>query len=135
MKVINNLFKNEVEELCGASFSRKNGENDPGSVILQGQRIRVQKPRVKDTGGKVPLTSYNALQDFDLLCDRIMAHMMGGVSTRKYDPLLDEITSSTGLKSSVSKAFIMGSQQCLDDLNGRDLSKFKFFSIMIDGLR
>ena len=139
--LLNNLFKNEVEELCGSVFSRKNGElchragNDPGSVILQGQRIRVQKPRVKGGDGEVPLTSYNALQDFDLLCDRIMAHMMSGVSTRKYDPLLDEITSSTGLKkSSVSKAFIMGSQQCLDELNSRDLSKHNFFSIMIDGL-
>jgi hypothetical protein len=43
----------EVEALCGKAFSRKGSEghrrggSDPGSVILQGQRIAVKKPRLR----------------------------------------------------------------------------------------
>lgn len=139
--LMQNLFKEEVERLCGRPFSRKSdgenhrGGNDPGSVKLQGQRIAVTKPRVKSEGREVQLESYQAFQDFDLLCDKVMKHMINGVSTRNYDPLLDQISKSTGLKkSSVSKAFVQGSQEALDELNGRDLSPFHFFSIMIDGV-
>ena len=139
--LMQNLFKEEVGRLCGPTFSRKmdgechRGGSDPGSVKLQGQRITVSKPRVKSDGKEVHLESYEAFQDFDLLCDKVMKYMISGVSTRNYDPLLDQITKSTGLKkSSVSKAFVQGSQEALDEINGRDLSPFSFFSIMIDGV-
>lgn len=139
--LLQNLFKEEVDRLCGPLFSRKaadkfhRGGSDPGSVKLQGQQIQVKKPRVKSGDGEVQLESYQAFQDFDLLCDKVMKHMINGVSTRNYDPLLDQITKSTGLKkSSVSKAFVQGSQEALDEINSRDLSPFRFFSIMIDGV-
>lgn len=139
--LLQNLFKEEVDRLCGPSFSRKidgrchRGGSDPGSVKLQGQQIQVKKPRVKFDGEEIQLESYQAFQDFDLLCDRVMKHMITGVSTRNYEPLLDQITKSTGLKkSSVSKAFVQGSEAALDEINSRDLSPFRFFSTMIDGV-
>ena len=36
---------------------------------------------------------------FDLLCDRVMKHMISGVSKRNYEPLLEEISGGTGLKT------------------------------------
>jgi transposase-like protein len=141
LSLIQDLFSEEVGRLCGSKFSHKKGSyahrggNDPGSVLLRGQRVRVTKPRVRQDGEEMHLESYSALQEFDLLCDKVTRHMLSGVSTRNYEPLLDEISGSTGLKkSSVSKAFKKGSLQALDEINGRKLDAQDFITIMIDGI-
>ena len=70
-----------------------------------------------------------------MLQERVVKHMMSGVSTRDYDGLLEEISGGMGLKkSSVSKAFVQGSREALDAINGRDLSSHSWISIMIDGI-
>lgn len=141
LSLVHGLFFEEVEALCGPLFSRK-GENgchrggsDPGSVILEGQRVGVKKTRIKKDGKEVELQSYAALQGFDLLQERVLKHMMSGVSTRQYDGLLDEVSGGLGLKkSSVSKAFIRGSKQALEAINSRDLSGYEWAALMIDGI-
>jgi len=83
----------------------------------------------------VGLETYTALQGYDMLQERVIRQMMGGVSTRDYDGLLDEISGGLGLKkSSVSKAFVQGSRDALELINGRDLSAHTWMSIMIDGI-
>lgn len=141
LKFIHGLFREEIEFLCGAPFSHKKdgdcrrGGWDPGSVRLEGQRIAVKKPRAKKNGKDVELQSYTALQGFDMLQDDVLKHMMAGVSTRNYDGLLDEISGGLGLKkSSVSKAFAMGSREAFDNLNGRDLSSYSWTALMVDGI-
>ena len=141
LAMVQGLLLEEVETLCGKAFSRKGGEglrrggSDPGSVILQGQRVGVKKPRVKKAGKEVELETYALLQGYDLLQERVVNHMMSGVSTRDYDGLLDEVSGGMGLKkSSVSKAFVRGSREALESINGRDLSSHSLISIMIDGI-
>jgi transposase-like protein len=141
LELVHGLFREEVERLCGPAFSHKadgtchRGGSDPGSVKLQGQSVSVKKPRVKRDGEEVPLESYRALQSFDLLCDKVMRHMITGVSTRNYEPLLDEVAGSTGLKkSSVSKAFVSGSLAALDEINGRSLGDHEWLAVMIDSV-
>lgn len=141
MMMITDLFAEEVEELCGPKYSRKSsnkkhrGGSDPGSVLLGGQRMAVRKPRVKDDGQDVELVSYTALQDYDMLCDRVMKHMIAGVSTRDYDGLLEDVENGLGLKkSSVSKAFVKSSKEHLESINGRDLNGKDLCAIMIDGI-
>lgn len=141
VNMVYELFREEVDNLCGNLFSRKGkdgfhrGGSDPGSVLIQGQRVKIKKPRVRKSGHDIELDTYSALKDYDMLCDRVKKHMVTGVSTRNYEPLLDEISGGTGLKkSSVSKAFVKASREALDDLNGRDLSKLNLVSIMMDGV-
>lgn len=141
LKLVQSLFVEEVARLCGPRFSRKDedachrGGSDPGSVILDGQRVAVKKPRIRKNGKDVPLVAYGALQGFDLLCEKVMGHMLSGVSTRNYDGLLNAIEGGVGLaKSSVSKAFIRGCRQALDQLNGRTLSGYDFIAMMVDGI-
>jgi transposase-like protein len=139
--MIKNLFDEEVGALCGNRFSRKGGDlchrtgSDPGSVIVGGQRVRVNKPRLRKAGREIGLQTYSALQNFDMLGERVMNHMLSGVSTRNYEPLLDEMEGGLGLKkSTVSSAFVKGSQKILDEMNSRDLSAMEFCSIMVDGV-
>jgi putative transposase len=137
------LMLQEVQELCGTFYQRTRQSqegvyragSDPGSVKLQGQRLKVKKPRLKQAGREVPLRSYQALQGFDLLQPDVLAHLLKGVSTRDYDPLLKQVSGGLGLKkSSVSKAFVRGSRQALDQLRGRDLSKKRLCAVFIDAI-
>jgi putative transposase len=141
LAMIQDLLLDEVASLCGPTFSRKGkeglhrGGSDPGSVILEGKRIAIKKPRARKAGKDIELQSYAALQGYDMLQDRVVNHMMSGVSTRSYDGLLDEVAGGMGLqKSAVSKAFVKGSKEALEFLNGRDLSSHKWMAIMIDGI-
>jgi hypothetical protein len=61
-------------------------------VILQGQRVRLKKVRVKQVSKDMELMTYAALQSFDLLQDRVLRHMMSVISTRQYDGLVDEVS-------------------------------------------
>jgi putative transposase len=135
------LYGQEVEELCGPRFSRKSesgcyrGGSDPSTVLANGQRIQTRKPRVKRDGRDVELTTHRALRDYDLLSLRIVNHMLKGVSSRDYDGLLEELEGGLGLKkSAVSKAFVTGSKEILDDINGRALEKHEWLAVMIDGI-
>jgi putative transposase len=141
LNLVNDLFKAEITELCGELFQRKNTDlfhragTNPGSILLKGQRVKVTKPRVKHNQREVDLNSYNALQSYDLLQDRVMGHMLHGVSTRDYNKLIEDVSGGVGLsKSSVSRVFKSGSIKSLEELNSRDLSKFNFLAVMIDGI-
>jgi putative transposase len=141
LAMVYELFNQEVDRMCGPVFSRKGSElahragSDPGSILAQGQRLAVKKPRVKKAGQEVELSTYAALQGYDILSKQVQAHMLAGVSTRDYDAVLDEISGGLGLsKSSVSEAFVRASKGALDELNSRDLSQFTFVSIMVDGV-
>jgi len=141
LDLVQNLFHEEVERLCGKPFQRKHSElyfrggSDPGSILIQGKRLSVKKPRIKSDDGEVHLESYNALQSYDLLCDRVMNHMLSGVSTRNYEPLIDEISGGLGLKkSAVSEAFVKESREILDEINSRNLADLDICFILIDGI-
>lgn len=141
LNLVKDLFKAEITELCGDLFQRKNTDlfhragTNPGSILLKGQRVKVTKPRVKHNQKEVELNSYNALQSYDLLQDRVMGHMLHGVSTRDYNKLIEDVSGGVGLsKSSVSRVFKSGSKKSLEEINSRDLSKYNFLSVMIDGI-
>lgn len=141
LNLIYDLFEDELSQLCGERYARhrsaayQRAGSDRGSVLAQGQKLQVRKPRVKKSGHDVRLRTYSALQSYDMLCNRVLNHAMSGVSSRNYNNLLDEIAGGTGLsKSSVSRAFNKSSREALESMNHRDLSKYKFSAIMIDGV-
>jgi len=140
-KFIHGLFSEEMNFLCGEPFKHKTaaqarrGGWDPGSVMLEGQRMAVKKPRARKNGEDIELQTYKSLQGFDMLQENVLKHMMAGVSTRNYDGLLDRVSGGLGLKkSSVSKAFMMGSKEAFDNLNSRDLSSYSWAAMMVDGI-
>lgn len=141
LSLVSELYRQEVEELCGMPFSRKSGDcsyrggSDPSTVLVNGQRVSVRKPRVKENGHEVELQTHRALREYDMLSERITNHMLKGVSSRDYNGLLDEFEGGLGLKkSAVSKAFVKGSKEILDSINGRDLSAHDWLALMIDGI-
>lgn len=141
LAMVGDLFRQEMEALCGKSHQRKRdalchrGGSEEGSVYLTGQRMRVRRPRVRDDQGEMGLESYAALQEYDVLCQEVTRLLVRGISTRNYEGAIQEITGGLGLKrSSVSRAFQAVSRKDLDEINGRDLSGYAWAACFFDGL-
>jgi len=141
LKLVFQLFGDEMNNMCGLPHSRKpehghwRGGSDKGSIYLSGQKVRVKKPRLHNQEGEVPLESYQAFQEFDLLCEDVARLLVRGISTRDYREALAKIDGGLGLKrSSVSRVFVKSSQKDLDNLNGRSLSAYTFVGVFFDGI-
>ena len=142
-RLVYGIFEEEVQALAGDLYGRgrdpKSGiyraGSDPGTVLAAGQRLAVRKPRLKADGTEVPLNSYKAMKSMALLTPKIMSCMVRGVSTRDYGELLDEVAGGLGLsKSTVSRAFIKGSKQCLEQLQSRKFNDRVFCAVMVDAI-
>lgn len=136
------LLEQDVSALCGSRYVRKQpeqlchrGGSEETSIILDGARYAIRRPRVRGTLGEVRLPSLDKLRDQDLLDGQIQDRLIRGVSTRDYEPVVTAYAKKLGVsKSSVSRAFIRASQKDLDALNHADLSAHSFVAVMIDGV-
>ena len=135
------LMEQDMARLCGEKFSRKSekdfchrGGSEQTSLMVDGAKVSVRKPRARKDGKEVELTSLTKMRDKDLLDEQMQSRIMRGVSTRNYAEVINGFSEKTGIsKSSVSRSFKKASKKDLDAINNADLSFYKFVSIMIDG--
>lgn len=135
------LMKQDVERLCGKAFSRKlsedrchRGGSETTSLMVDGGKHSMKRPRVRKDGEEVPLPSLEKMRDLELLDQDMIRRVVRGVSTRNYEGVINGFADKTGIKkSSVSRAFKRASKKDLDIINGRNLSEYKFVGILIDG--
>ena len=92
------MFAEEVDRLCGPAYRRHADSSahrtgsSPGSVLIDGLRVPVKKPRVKRNGKEVTLRSYEMLQNEELFYFNVMVQRYGGDALRgiyqrlQYDP-------------------------------------------------
>ncbi len=135
------LLEQEVTALCGAPFVRKGDElcyrggSEKSSILLDGARYPILRPRVRNEDGEVSLQTLSQLRDQDLFDDKIRERMMRGATTRNYDGLVDSYAEKLSTsKSTVSRAFKRASQKDLDDINTGDLKAESFVALIIDGI-
>jgi putative transposase len=147
LQVLHELMEQDRTELCGPKGvpdkDRRavRGGTTPASVVLRGQRIPIERPRVRDRHrGEVALPSYQWASERDPLDAATMAAVAAGVSTRRYasiertvpDPFAAKRDATA--KSSVSRRFVDKSAAQLkralaDPIVGLDLPV-----VMIDGI-
>ena len=106
-----------------------------GYCVVQGQKVRVGRPRVRDRKNReLPLGSYELFQRATLMEEAVWHSMMRQVSTRKYSELLQEIAENYGVqKSTISDHFISCSRQKLQQILERPLEKLQFCAMLVDG--
>ena len=117
------------------SDNKRWGQN-PGSVFLGDQKVRVNVPRVRDVRAdeEVPLKSYRRLQDPSHLDELALARVINGLSQGKYERAAEQVPETFGIKkSSVSRKFIRASAKRLEAFLNRDLSAHDIVAIFIDG--
>lgn len=131
----------EVTALVGpkhqANPGRENSRwgSEPGYCVVGGQKIPLQRPRVRDTRQKeVPLGSYEMMQRASLMEESVWQKMMNGLTTRRYSQVIEELEKAYGIKkSTISEHFIEASRQRLDRLLARRLNEYALCAMMIDG--
>jgi len=130
----------EVRELAGERYSRGGnvkrwGEN-PGSVYLGDQKVKVEVPRVRNLALKeeVQLKSYERLQSPQLIDQMALTRVIRGISQRDYEEAAIRVPETFGIKkTAVNRRFIRASGKKLKEFLERDLSSHDIVAIFIDG--
>lgn len=109
-----------------------------GVVALGGQKVRVQKPRLRRRGGgegaEVAVPAYAAMQAGEGLRERLLSILLRGVSTRNYQQVLPEMADRCGVsKSTVSREFAQASARALKTLCERRFGDMDLLVIYLDG--
>lgn len=131
----------EVTALVGPKNQAQPGRvnvrwgSEPGYCVVGGQKIPLQRPRVRDTRQReVPLGSYELMQRASLMEESVWQKMMRGLTTRGYSQVIQELEEAYGIKkSTISEHFIEASRQRLDKLLARSLKEYAVCAMMIDG--
>lgn len=134
-------LQSEVIRIAGDRYSRtqpafKRWGCNGGSVFLGDQKVSVRVPRVRDVinDKEVRLTSYQGLQNPGSIDEVVFKQLVNGISSRKYERVVQEIPATFGIKkSSVSRKFIRASARKLKECLERDLSGHDILAIFIDG--
>ncbi|MGK5089977.1 transposase [Bdellovibrionota bacterium FG-2] len=142
LQAVEDVLQKEVRRQVGGERHDRTGcdnkrwGQNPGSVCLGDQKLRINVPRVRNmrTGKEVPLQSYRRLQDPGHLDELALARVINGISQGKYERAAQKIPETFGIKkSSVSRKFIRASAKRLEEFSNRDLSGYDIVAIFIDG--
>ena len=144
------VLRMSAEQLAGPKRQGRRADDralywhgsQPGRVTLSERQLRVEKPRLrKKTArqgerGEVAIPAYDAMQRDQRLADRMLAIMLNGVSTRRYETVLPAMAEQVGIgKSEVSRETIEAGTRVLQDLAERDFSKVDVLIIYLDGIQ
>lgn len=132
----------EVTALCGPAYQPspdtpyRRGGSAIGSVMLDGRREKVRRPRVvreDDAGSRREerLTSYEAARNSDHVRESILRTLVAGVASRDQAGLHPDFPAS---RSKVSRLWIVEGRQRLEQFRSRDLSGGCFWALMVDGI-
>ncbi len=135
------IMHDEVAALTGARYGRRAGRilgrwgQAPGSVIVHGQKVPLERPRVRGRGGEVKLGSYELFREEEEMQRQVWERVMRGLTMRGYGPAVQEREPVFGLsKSAVSDRFILASSAQVADLRRRDLSALRLSALLLDGV-
>jgi len=138
------LLDDEVAQLCGARYERKEGKSyyrygsQRGSIVAGGQRHAIDKPRVrsKKGGGEASLERYSLLNAEGAMPESVLMRLVRGVSCRDYEKAVDAAMNGYGVKkSSVSRSFVRASSEELRKVCERRFDGFRYAVIVIDGIK
>lgn len=132
----------EVGQLAGPRYARLEQRRasrwgtQPGYVVFGGQKVRLERPRVRDQAGQeLPLANYRAFQADGRLQRAVAERLVLGLSTRNYAQAVNDFCQGYGVrKSSVSRHFVRASAQSLRELLERPLAGLDLVALVIDGL-
>lgn len=142
LRIAAKLLEDEVTRRCGGRYERRPQRElsrhgrQPGYVTLAGQKLSLDKPRVRrrDGQGEAELETYALLQRDEAMPEACLRRMVRGVSTRDYEHVVDLAREGFGVtKSSVSRGFVKATAQEVKTLAERRFDEDRFVAIFIDG--
>jgi putative transposase len=139
LQLMDLMMQEEVRELVGERSRRlpdrtaNRWGSERGYCVVMGQKVPIERPRVRTEEKEVRLGSYEMFHRGEPLTETVWEKLMLGLSTRKYGEAVREFTEAYGLeKSAVSEHFIEASRAKLQELMERRLDKIQFCALLID---
>jgi len=110
-----------------------------GFVALADRKLPITKPRLRHRcGGKnaeVDVPAYSAMQNGSAFQAQVLNAMMRGVTTRNFSEILPDACKAVGIsRSSVSRQFVLASEQECAELLARRFDGLQIPTIYIDGI-
>ena len=142
---VDEVLEAERSRLCGARYQHQlerqalRAGHVGRSLVLGGRRVAVSRPRARSVDGhEMSLPSWREWSTRDPLTERAVEQMLLGVSTRRYARSLEPLPPTADVrgisKSAVSERFVYGTERKLTELMSRELNKFSFTAVLIDGV-
>ncbi len=135
------IMEDEVGSITGPRYQRlgqrelQRGGHEHGSVVINGQKVPVQRPRVRSHTGEVKIGSYELFRREEDQQKRIWEAITRGLTMRGYGPTVRECDEAFAIeKSAVSEKFVTMSAQKVDELLKRDLGKLRLCALLLDGV-
>jgi putative transposase len=139
LQLMDLMMQEEVREVVGERSRRlpdreaNRWGSERGYCVVMGQKVPIERPRVRTEDKEVRLGSYELFHRGEPLTETVWEKLMLGLSTRKYGEAVREFTEAYGLeKSAVSEHFIEASRAKLQEMMERRLDKIQFCALMID---
>ena len=140
--IMNGLIQDEVTQIVGEKNERQQSREayrwgrERGFVSFAGQKLPLERPRVRSTDGhEVQLERYGLFQDDSRLERSVVARVMRRVSARDYEGTIDALCDGYSVKkSSVSRRWKAASSKELEKLMERRLEDLDLFAVMLDGI-
>src|SRR6266849_9267340 len=142
LKIIRAVIEDEVTRRVGprhqpdpASRCLRWGQQ-PGYVVFAGQKVAVERPRVRTRDGQeVVLDNYTRLQHDGRRQRTVREGIVAGLNTRNYPRGVQSVLQGYGIqKSSVSREFVAASAAQLQELCEKKLNGLDLVAILIDGI-
>jgi putative transposase len=142
LKVARLLLDDEVNQRCGFRYQRASERtvtrygHQQGVVVIAGQKLPIERPRIRYTQrtGEASLENYAQLQSPEAMPQSVLRRLVGGVSCRDYEGVVDLAREGFGVKkSSVSRSFVTASAKEVRALAERRFDGERFPVIYIDG--
>ena len=141
LQLLTLIMEDEVDWMTGPRYERDAAKEiqrwgrEDGSVVINGQKVPVQRPRARGEGGEVKIGSYELFRRDEEQQKRIWDAVPRGLTTRGYGPTVRESEKAFAIeKSAVSEKFIAMSARKVKELLKRDLSKRRLCALLLDGV-
>jgi transposase-like protein len=142
--IANQFFEDEVHQKAGSRYERVSREeqkysrwgSNPGSIKIGDERVKMRIPRLynTETNKTEGLENYKKLREIETPADELVRKIIFGLSEKNYGEVAKTTLGSFGLsQSTVSRQFIEESEKSLKEFENRDLGKYDFIGLVIDG--
>jgi len=136
----NQLVKDELKEKAGKKYERGKRYNrwgsNPGSIRIGEEKVPVEVPRLynKEEERTEEAENYSRLHNIEKPSEELMRKITLGLSQKDYERVTRTVLESFGMsQSAVSRSFIEESSKRLKEFESRDLGKYDFIALIVDG--
>jgi len=128
----------EREELAGPDYQPSQEglykwAAETGSVYIGGQKMAVQRPRLRRGNEEVSLKSYQAMRDPAGFSEQVLGQALAGLSARRYRETLLHGAEAFGVSpSAISERLVEATTRQLKEFRERSLADFAPLALFLD---